>query len=165
MQLYWSNYNYIATFIVFLTGYFESNPNFAKRKGSLVVIGSGIKSVGQFTLEAVSNMKTADKIFYCVADPATEVYIKDLRPDAMDLYVFYADDKKRYDTYVQMAECCLYHARKGLNVVAIFYGHPGVFVLPSHRAIKIALKQGMSGYRIAINISQQKYSSFANFFI
>ena len=61
----------------------------------------------------------------------------------MDLYVFYADDKKRYDTYVQMAESCLFYARKGLNVVAIFYGHPGVFVMPSHRAIKIALKQGM----------------------
>ena len=96
--------------------YFESNPNFAKHKGSLVVIGSGIKSVGQFTLEAMSHIKCADKVLFCVADPTTEVFIKDMPSDAMDLYVFYANDKKRYDTYVQMAESCLFYARKGSKV-------------------------------------------------
>ena len=106
------------------------------------MIGSGIKSAGHFTLEAVSHIKNADKVLYCVADPATEVFIRDLRPDALDLYVFYADDKKSYDTYMQMSEACIYFARRGLHVVCIFYGHPGVFVLPSHRAIQIALQQG-----------------------
>ena len=73
-----------------------------------------------------------------------QVYIRQLCPDnALDLYVFYADDKKRYNTYVQMAEACLYFARQGLNVVAVYYGHPGVFVMPSHRAIQIARRQGM----------------------
>ena len=32
--------------------------------------------------------------------------------------------------------------RSGLNVVAVFYGHPGVFVAPSHRAIAIARDEG-----------------------
>ena len=36
----------------------------------------------------------ADKVFFRVADPVCEVYIKDLFPDALDLYVFYADDKE-----------------------------------------------------------------------
>ena len=49
VQVY-SFYNYVSFLINF-----ESDPNFAKHKGSLVVIGSGIKSVGQFTLEAVSH--------------------------------------------------------------------------------------------------------------
>ena len=125
-------------------GYFESKEaTFSKTNGSLVMIGSGIKCVGQFTLEAISHIKKADKVLYCVADPATEVYIRDLRPDALDLYVFYADGKSRYETYVQMSEACLYLSRQGLHVVGIFYGHPGVFVLPSHRAIQIALKQGI----------------------
>merc|ERR1719315_731601 len=68
-----------------------------------------------------------------------------MRPDALDLYVLYDDGKNRIDTYVQMSEAMLHEARKGLNVVGIFYGHPGVFVLPSHRAIQIAKKEGMTG--------------------
>ena len=106
------------------------------------MVGSGIKCVAQFTLEAVSHIKTADKVFYCVSDAAATVYIRDLRPDALDLTVLYDEDKKRYTTYVQMSEVCLYFARQGLNVVAVFYGHPGVFVLPSHRVIQLAKKEG-----------------------
>lgn len=107
-----------------------------------MVIGSGIKCVGQFTLEAVSHIKAADKVLYCVADPATEQYVLELNPNAMDMYVLYAEGKNRYQTYVQMAESCLYFARQGLHTVVIFYGHPGVFVTPSHRCIQIAKKQG-----------------------
>lgn len=81
---------------------------------------------------------------YCVADPVTEVYILEMRPDAhaLNLRVFYAEDKRRYDTYAQMSEALLYYARQGLLTVGVFYGHPGVFVQPSHRAIAIATKQG-----------------------
>lgn len=119
-----------------------------QKSGSLVVVGSGIKCVAQFTLEAVSHIKTADKVFYCVVDPAATVYIRDLRPDALDLTVLYDEDKTRYTTYVQMSEVCLYFARQGLDVVAVFYGHPGVFVLPSHRVIQLAKKEGIGSYSI-----------------
>jgi hypothetical protein len=34
--------------------------------------------------------------------------------------------------------------RKGENVVSIFYGHPGVFVSPSHRTIALASEEGHS---------------------
>ena len=57
------------------------------------MIGSGIKSVGQFTLESIGHIRAADRIFYCVADPVTEGFIQMLRPDALDLYVFYDDGK------------------------------------------------------------------------
>lgn len=106
------------------------------------MVGSGINCVSQFTLEAVSHIKSAEKVLYCVTNAATAVYILELCPEALDLRVFYDDDKPRYATYVQMSEACLYFARQGLNVVAVFYGHPGVFVLPSHRAIQIAQKEG-----------------------
>lgn len=36
----------------------------------------------------------------------------------------------------------LMHLRDGKNVVGVFYGHPGVFVSPSHRTIDIARKEG-----------------------
>ncbi len=32
--------------------------------------------------------------------------------------------------------------RKGLYVVGIFYGHPGIFVNPSRRALTIARQEG-----------------------
>jgi hypothetical protein len=77
-----------------------------------------------------------------VADPATIVWLKRLRPDALDLYVLYGESKVRYTTYMQMTEAQLYWVRKGLKVVVIFYGHPGIFVLSTHRAVKLARREG-----------------------
>ncbi|KAF8735111.1 hypothetical protein AX14_002725 [Amanita brunnescens Koide BX004] len=41
-----------------------------------------------------------------------------------------------------MAEVMLREVRLGYNVMGIFYGHPGVFVSPSHTAITRARKEG-----------------------
>ena len=49
------------------------------------------------TLEIISHNKFADKVLLCVVDTVIEVYIKDMCPDAINLYVFYAGgDKKCY---------------------------------------------------------------------
>lgn len=109
--------------------------------GELTIIGSGIESVG-FSIGDEKLLRAADKVLYCVADPATVVWLKRLRPDALDLYVLYGEDKIRYTTYMQMAEAQLYWVRQGLKVVVVFYGHPGVFVLSTHRAILIARREG-----------------------
>jgi len=111
------------------------------KKGELLIIGSGIDSIG-FSLGDEALIANADKVLYCVADPATVVWLRQLRPDALDLYVLYADDKVRYTTYMEMAEAQLYWVRQGLRVVVIFYGHPGIFVLSTHRAIQIARREG-----------------------
>ncbi len=111
------------------------------KPGELVIIGSGIEALG-FQMGDEKLIESADKVFYCVADPATVVWIKQLRPDAYDLYVLYDDYKVRYITYMQMAEAQLYYVRQGLKVVVIFYGHPGIFVLSTHRAILIARREG-----------------------
>ena len=110
-------------------------------QGELLIIGSGIDSIG-FSLGDEALIASADKVLYCVADPATVVWLRKLRPDALDLYVLYADDKVRYTTYMEMAEAQLYWVRQGLKVVVIFYGHPGIFVLSTHRAIQIARREG-----------------------
>lgn len=117
-------------------------PSFGTRPGRLVVVGSGIKSVGQFTLEAIGEIKRADRVFFAVADPTTEAFIIENNPAAVDLYSLYDDEKPRHDTYIQMSEVLLREVRKGYYVVGVFYGHPGVFVNPSHRAIAIARAEG-----------------------
>lgn len=109
--------------------------------GELVVLGSGIETVG-FTSADEIQIREADYVFYCVADPATVVWLKAMRPDAYDLYVLYNDTKMRYLTYMQMAEAMLYYVRRGKRVACIFYGHPGIFVLSTHRAIQIARREG-----------------------
>lgn len=113
-----------------------------QNKGSLVVVGSGIKAVGQFTLEAQAHIQQADIVLYAAADPVTDMWIEKQNPNAFDLYQYYGNDKSRIVTYVQMIERILDEVRAGKNVCAIFYGHPGVFVTPSHNAIEIARREG-----------------------
>jgi Tetrapyrrole (Corrin/Porphyrin) Methylases len=123
-------------------------PVLGRRPGTLVIGGSGISAIGQFTLETQAYLAWADSVFFCVSDPATERWILDARPDAVDLYSLYDNDKHRRITYVQMAEKLLQNLRQGLNVLGIFYGHPGIFVNPSHRAIAIAREEGHSAYML-----------------
>lgn len=47
-----------------------------------------------------------------------------------------------------MAEIMLESVREGNLTVAVFYGHPGVFVTPTHRAIYIAREEGFSAKMI-----------------
>lgn len=120
----------------------EPDPNQFNKNGSLIIIGSGIQSLG-FSMNDIKVLEDADKVFYCVADPATIVWLKKLRPDAYDLYTLYDDNKVRYHTYMQMTEAMLYYLREGKKVAAVFYGHPGVFVLSTHRAVAIARREGL----------------------
>lgn len=109
--------------------------------GTLTVLGSGIGTMA-FPRGAEQYIEAADEVLFCVADAATEAWIRQVRPDAYDLYVLYNDHKRRLHTYTQMSEAILYFVRQGKNVVAIFYGHPGIFVHASHRAIAIARREG-----------------------
>lgn len=114
------------------------------RRGSLMVVGSGIKSVGHLTLEAKGWIEQSDIVLYCVADPATDTWIQAHARAHFDLYSLYGNDKKRIDTYNDMTQAMLDNVRAGRDTCAVFYGHPGVFVLPTHKAISILRKEGYS---------------------
>jgi uncharacterized protein YabN with tetrapyrrole methylase and pyrophosphatase domain len=110
--------------------------------GSLTVVGTGIGYWGQLTQEAVAHIRNADKVLYLVADTLTANDIQSINESSESLYPFYGDDKERLITYLEMAEHILHFVRKGLTVCAVFYGHPGVFVFPSHEAIARAKQEG-----------------------
>ncbi|KAL5512333.1 hypothetical protein ACEPAG_3325 [Sanghuangporus baumii] len=129
----------------------------AEKKGTLTIAGTGIASVKHITLEALSYIKEAAKVYYLVVDPVTEAFIRDnARGECLDLYVFYDTNKSRYDSYVQMCEVMLRDVRAGHDVLGVFYGHPGVFVAPSHRAIAIARDEGFKA-RMLPGISAEDY--------
>jgi uncharacterized protein YabN with tetrapyrrole methylase and pyrophosphatase domain len=115
------------------------------KKGSLVVVGTGIRTVGQLTGEAIAWVKAADRVLYVIADPIGEQSILRLNPKgAESLQHLYAEGKPRIDTYNEMIDRILECIRSGLTTCAAFYGHPGVFVYPSHEAIRRARAEGYS---------------------
>jgi hypothetical protein len=114
------------------------------RRGSLVVVGTGITLVRQTTLEALTFMERADRLFYLVADPAAETWIRRLNSTAATLADCYAEGKPRLATYGVMADRIVAAAQSGLAVCAAFYGHPGVLVRASHLAINRLRAQGLS---------------------
>ena len=117
----------------------------AARRGQLVVVGTGLRTVGQMTTEAIAWIKAADRVVYVVGDPVAERAIHDLNPQGMEsLQRFYGEGQDRLATYEQMVERILQCVRDGDRVCAVFYGHPGVFVYPSHEAVKRARAEGFS---------------------
>jgi len=114
------------------------------RRGSLVVVGTGIKLVKQTTLEALECMQRAEKLFYLVTDRATEVWIHRLNPSATTLENCYDEGKPRPKSYREMADLILASVREDLHVCAAYYGHPGVFVTSAHDAIRRARAAGFS---------------------
>jgi hypothetical protein len=131
----------------------KNESKFAKRsvaqqgvkRGSLIVIGTGIKTVGQLTVEAIAWMQEANSLLYVVGDPVAEAVIKRLNPNgAVSLSNYYEEGKQRIYAYNAMVEHILGCVRSGDNTVAAFYGHPGVFAYPSHESIRRARSEGFS---------------------
>lgn len=113
------------------------------RPGQLVVVGTGLRTTGHLTTEAIAWIQAADKVLYVVGDPVGEEVIRQLNPDnAESLQVLYGEGKERLQTYNQMVDRILTCVRSGLRTCAAFYGHPGVFVYPSHVAIQRARAEG-----------------------
>jgi len=114
-------------------------------KGSLIVVGTGIKTVGHLTVEAIAWLETADKVLYVAGDLVAEAVITRLNPKgAESLSRMYAEGKPRIQTYNEMVERVLECVRSGMLTCLACYGHPGVFVYPSHVSIRRARSEGFA---------------------
>ena len=112
------------------------------RKGSLAVVGTGIESFGHLTPAARLEVKRASKVFYLAADPLTAGNLCILNPRAESLHYLYGVGRNRLITYAAIVERVMAEVRKGERVCLALYGHPGVFALPSHSAIRMARSEG-----------------------
>lgn len=110
--------------------------------GSLTIVGTGIKAIGQTTLEAESCIRQAEKLLFLIADPLTARWLEQLNPTAESLFTSYVEGKQRWETYLEIVERILTPVREGRKVCAAFYGHPGVFAVPAHRSIRQARAEG-----------------------
>ncbi|EGX50055.1 hypothetical protein AOL_s00076g406 [Orbilia oligospora ATCC 24927] len=112
--------------------------------GKLILVGTGVRSLCQLTLEAIDEIERADVIYYAVRDATTEGFIKKRNKEAIDLYQYFINDEEipEADIYIQIAEVMLAATRKGRRVVGAFFGHPGLFMSPNRRALAIAQAEG-----------------------
>lgn len=111
-------------------------------EGSLVVVGAGIKLVSHLSRETTAAIEEAEKVLYLLADPVSKLWIAKQNSSAESLYSCYKQGKPRIQAYECMIDRILNYVRKNLSVCAVFYGHPGVFVYPSHEAIRLARLEG-----------------------
>jgi len=111
--------------------------------GTLTLVGTGLRIAGQVTPEARQAIEEADKLFHVVQDVVSQRWLESLNPTAESLYDAYAPGRPRRETYEEMVERMLAPARAGLEVCVAMYGHPGVFVLPAHEAIRRARAEGI----------------------
>jgi len=110
--------------------------------GSLTIVGTGFGDYGQITFEAASIIQNSEKVLFLVDKRLTADWIKRANPTSESLFPFYTGRPNRLQSYLEMTDHILSFVRQRLEVCAVFYGHPGVFVFPSHEAIIRAREEG-----------------------
>jgi len=111
-------------------------------QGSLVCLGVGITLGSHISLLAKNYIEQADVVFSLVSDAVVEKWLDGMNEDTRSLQSFYQEGFPRNKTYENMIEAILVEVVKGKNVVAAFYGHPGVFACVPHQAIHEAKSLG-----------------------
>ncbi|MFT3728992.1 MAG: SAM-dependent methyltransferase [Terricaulis sp.] len=109
--------------------------------GSLIVVGTGMTLAAQLTPEARDAIRGADVVYVNVGYGWTEQWLGTLNANIVSLQPCYAD-RSRAEAYDAMCDVVLKAVRAGKRVCAAFYGHPGVYVTPSHEALSRALAEG-----------------------
>ncbi len=124
------------------------------KRGSLTVVGTGIKALAHMTAEASSVIRAADKVLYGTCEQLTERWIKDNAKAAESIDSFYTDGALRSHAYRDMIDKILNEVRSGQNVCLSLEGHPGIFVHISHESIRLARQEGYAA-RMLPGISTQ----------
>jgi uncharacterized protein YabN with tetrapyrrole methylase and pyrophosphatase domain len=94
------------------------------------------------TLAAQAELERADEVLLVASDIAEVVWLQQVNPNTRSLNRLYERGKHRREIYEGMVEEILAPVRRGKRVCAAFYGHPGVFVTPSHEAVRRARAEG-----------------------
>lgn len=111
-------------------------------RGSLVVVGTGIRLAQQCTPEARQHICRADIVYAMAGDPIVLSWLRALNAATVSLHDHYVVGRDRGEIYEAITEVILGGVRAGKAVCAAFYGHPGVFVTPSYAAIARARTEG-----------------------
>jgi precorrin-3B methylase len=113
-----------------------------ERRGSLVCVGVGMTLGSHITPLARSYIEKADIVFTALSDGVIELWLAKMNSNVRSFQSLYQEGKSRANTYREMVDAMLTEVRAGKQVCGAFYGHPGVFALPPHKAIAQAREEG-----------------------
>ena len=111
-------------------------------QGRFVAVGLGMMLGAHLSPRARSEIEDADVVFGLVSNALVELWLQEMRPDLRSLQPFYAEGKRRTESYREMIEAMIGEVRAGRRVCGVFYGHPGVFAQVPHHAIREARRAG-----------------------
>ena len=112
------------------------------RPASLTVVGTGIRLGVHLTPEARAAIAASDELLHLASDPLMEEWLRGLHARTSSLRDEYRVGEAREAIYERIVERMLAPVRAGRRVTVAFYGHPGVYVRPSHEAIRRARAEG-----------------------
>jgi precorrin-3B methylase len=110
--------------------------------GSLVCVGLGMTLGSHLTPLSRSYIENADVVFSGTSNGVVEQWLMTMNKDVRSLQGYYREGKSRLETYKEMVDAMLADVRLGRAVCGAFYGHPGVFAWPTHKAIELARGEG-----------------------
>ena len=105
---------------------------------NLCIIGSGIKSIAHFSVEACKFIENSDIVLYLVNEPLCAQYIEKISKKSFDLTSVYYSFGKREDSYNAISELILDYTEIYQNVCVVFYGHPLFCVASAQKSINEA---------------------------
>lgn len=121
---------------------------------SLTIIGTGIKSVSHFTVEARAYLTQSDRVLYLVNEENLKEWIQNQNPNAESLDAIYCAQKLRRDNYAAITNYILEVLQTNCHVCVVLYGHPCVFAQPALNAVIKAKALGIDA-RILPGISAE----------
>lgn len=112
--------------------------------GRLVCIGVGMTAGAHLTPNARKHIEQANVLFADVPNGLFIAWLKEMHGDVRSLASFRNEQRSVHETNLSIAEALLAEVRRGANVCAAFYGHPGSFGGPARLAIEIARNEGFA---------------------
>lgn len=109
---------------------------------SLVVVGSGIKTISHLTHEAKAYIEQSDKVLYLINEPAMKVWIESVNKNAESLDPIYMSCHLREQSYAAISDYILKALLDQQHVCVVLYGHPAVFAKPALDAVRQARQEG-----------------------
>lgn len=112
------------------------------KNGSLTIAGCGLHP-GHMTLETESLIKNAEKVLLVAPNPLSIQHIISINETTEHLGRYYNEEGiSRPEIYKKMTMHIVDLVRSGVQVVTVFYGHPGVFVTSTRLASDLLKKEG-----------------------